>query len=63
MTTAENIFAPAHMNRQKASAVAALGLVYAKEGKIQTATEHEPIYLRLSQAERERLEKEKGKSS
>ncbi len=63
MTTAEYIFAPAHMNRQKASAVAALGLVYAKEGKIQTATEHEPIYLRLSQAERERLEKEKGKSS
>ena len=29
-----------------------------KEGKIQTAAEHEPIYLRLSQAERERAEKE-----
>ena len=62
MTKAEYLFAPAHMNRQKASAVAALAQVYAKEGNIQTATEHEPVYLRLSQAERERMEKEKGKN-
>ncbi len=50
-------FAPAHMNRQKAGAVAALGLVYAKEGKAVSAEEFRPIYLRKSQAEREREEK------
>ena len=51
-------FAPAHVNKQRASAVAALGLIYYKEGKIQTAVEHNPDYLRVSQAERERAEKE-----
>lgn len=53
-------FAPAHMNRQRAGAVGALAFTYYKEGKIQTAAEHRPDYLRLSQAERERLEKEKA---
>ena len=38
-------FAPAHVNRQRAAAVAALAEVYYKEGKIQTAEEHEPEYL------------------
>lgn len=52
-------FAPAHMNRQRASAVAALGILYYKEGKVQTAEEHKPDYLRVSQAERERAEREK----
>ena len=47
-------FAPAHLNRQRAGAVAALGAVYYKEGKIQTPEEHQPEYLRVSQAERER---------
>ena len=50
-------FAPAHVNKQRASAVAALGMVYYKEGKIQTAAEHSPKYLRTSQAERERSER------
>lgn len=50
--------APAHRNRQSAASVAALAQVYYRQGKIQTAEEHEPEYLRLSQAERERLEKE-----
>lgn len=50
-------FAPAHLNKQRAAAVAALGLIYYQEGKVQTAAEHKPDYLRLSQAERERLEK------
>lgn len=50
-------FAPAHMSRQRASAVAALGMCYIKEGKYETAAEHKPDYLRLSQAERERAEK------
>ena len=50
-------FAPAHLSRQRASSVGALGLLYYKEGKIQTASEHGPEYLRLSQAERELNEK------
>ena len=49
--------APAHMNKQRAGAVAWLGLQYAAEGKTETAAEHRPDYLRLSQAERERKEK------
>ena len=52
-------FAPAHRNRQSASAVAALGMEYFRQGKAVPAAEHAPDYLRLSQAERERLEKEK----
>ena len=51
-------FAPAHVNRQRAAAVAALGLLYAAAGKFETATEPCPDYLRLSQAERERAERE-----
>lgn len=50
-------FAPAHLNRQRAASIAALGMVYLKQGKVQTAAEHAPEYLRMSQAERERLEK------
>ena len=50
-------FAPAHMNRQRASSVAVLGMQYIKEGRAETAAEHKPDYLRLSQAEREREEK------
>ena len=46
--------APAHVNRQRAAAVAALGAVYFSEGRIETAAEHKPDYLRKSQAERER---------
>ena len=51
--------APAHVNRQRAASVAALGAVYFAEGKTETAMEHKPDYLRKSQAEqgvrRERL--------
>ncbi len=52
-------FAPAHLNGQRAGAVGTLALQYLREGKIQTAAEHQPDYLRLSQAERERAEQEK----
>ncbi len=52
-------FAPAHLNKQRAGALAALALCYMHEGKTVSAEEHRPDYLRLSQAERERLEKEK----
>ena len=51
-------FAPAHLNKQRAGAVAALAEEYYKQGKIMDAAEHKPEYLRLSQAERERMEKE-----
>ena len=49
-------FAPACCNRQRAACVAALGEVLYEKGCIQTAEEHAPDYLRLSQAERERAE-------
>lgn len=52
-------FAPAHLSRQRAGAVAALGYRYMKEGKTESAAAHQPEYLRLSQAERERAEQEK----
>lgn len=64
MTDCEISFAPANMNRQRAASVASLGLEYYKAGKIESAMDHQPDYLRVSQAERERkerLEKE-GKS-
>ncbi len=49
-------YAPAHMNRQRAGAVAVLGGKYFMQGKTETAAEHGPNYLRQSQAERERNE-------
>lgn len=54
-------FAPLHLNRQHAGAVAALGMQYYSAGKIQSAMEHQPEYLRVSQAERERAEREAKK--
>ena len=53
-------FAPAHMKRQRAASVGMLGVKYYKAGKIETAMEHQPDYLRVSQAERERAEKERA---
>ncbi len=52
--------APAHLNRQRAAAVGMRAWDYVAEGRIQTATEHVPEYLRLSQAEREYAEKHKS---
>lgn len=46
-------FAPAHVNRQRAGSVAALGAWYYMQGRIETAEAHEPDYLRKAQAERE----------
>ncbi len=53
-------FAPSYMNRQRAAAVGALGIRYYKAGRFETAAEHKPEYLRVSQAERERAEREKN---
>lgn len=46
-------YAPAHMSRQRAGALAVLAERYYKEGRTETAAEHKPEYLRVSQAERE----------
>lgn len=53
-------FAPAFMNRQRAAVVGVLGTEYYKAGKYEPAAEHQPDYLRVSQAERERAEREKN---
>lgn len=52
-------FAPAHVNKQRAAAIAVRALDYWNAGiRGETAAEFAPVYLRLSQAERERREKE-----
>ena len=53
-------FAPSFMNRQRAAAVGALGIRYYEVGRYETAAEFRPVYLRKSQAERERAEREKN---
>lgn len=50
--------AKAHMNRQRAAALGVRAFDYIKEGKIESAADHKPDYIRLSQAEREKAEKE-----
>ena len=56
-------YAPAFANRQRAAVIATLGEIYFGEGKVETATSHAPEYLRLSQAERERMEQSTGVNS
>lgn len=51
-------FAPAHRRLQSAASVGAVALIYAKEGQFTEAKDHAPDYFRVSQAERERMEKE-----
>ena len=53
-------FSPVHLSKQRAGAVGALGIIYYKKGLMDNADAHEPVYLRLSQAERELMEKEKA---
>ncbi len=50
-------FAPVHSNKQRAASVASLGMKLANFEKQVNASAFYPEYLRLSQAERERLEK------
>lgn len=56
LATVPITFAPPHMSRQRAGAVGALAFKYYSEGKVESAADHKPDYLRLSQAERERQE-------
>ncbi len=62
MAGREISFAPAHLNKQRAGAVAALAVSYVREGRTESAAAHRPDYLRLSQAERERAEREKAEA-
>lgn len=50
-------FAPPHLMLQRAASLAEYALVLQKQGKVQSAKEHQPVYLRQSQAERERSER------
>lgn len=59
-TRVRAVFAPAGINRQRAGAVAELGKKYFLQGRVETAAQHAPDYLRLSQAERERKMKNSG---
>lgn len=52
-----HFYAPANISKQRAGSVAVLGKMYYNKGITETAESHEPVYLRLSQAERERNEK------
>jgi len=56
-------FAPAHLARQRAGALGVLAARYYREGKGCLAGEFAPVYLRLSQAEREREERLKAAAS
>ncbi len=51
--------APLHRARQSAAAVASLGRLYYEQGRTVDGAVFVPEYLRLSQAERERAEKER----
>lgn len=50
-------YAPLHMNRQSAGALSALAFEMAKRGETVDSYLHRPVYLRETQAERERKEK------
>jgi len=61
-TTVPFSFAPIHASKQRAGALAARAIELYKAGVTETAAEHEPDYLRLSQAERELKEKQAGEN-
>lgn len=58
--TVPYLFAPAACNRQRAAALAGLAFEYANRGLYTDPDMHRPEYLRLSQAERERLSKQEN---
>ncbi len=57
LLTVSYLEAPPHVNRQRASSLAALAIEYIRQGRTQSAAEHHPDYLRVSQAERERAKR------
>ena len=61
--TADYAFAPAHMNKQRAGSVAAAAQVRYAAGQYEEGDTFAPEYLRQSQAERERAEREKANTA
>ncbi len=57
MIEVPHLYAPAHMNKQRAASIGVRALDYWKEGIYTDADSFAPDYLRLSQAERERMER------
>ncbi len=55
----EHYYAPASVNRSKASSLAVLASKYYREGKFVSATQYAPDYLMLPQAEKELKERQK----
>ncbi len=55
--------APPFASRQRAGALGCLALEYARQGKCEHASVYAPEYLRLSQAERERMERKTMQSA
>lgn len=55
-------FAGVQHNLQRAASVGALGLKYLKEGRGEAAEELSPVYLKMTQAERERMERLRRKN-
>lgn len=53
-------FAPFQKREQSATAVAACAFKMYEKGQVDTAKSHKPIYLRPSQAEMEKMERESG---
>ncbi len=52
------LFAPSYMSRQRAAMVGYAALEYVRSGRTESAEAHRPDYLRVSQAERERAERQ-----
>ncbi len=59
--TAPHSYAPAHLSQQRAGSVAVRGLDLYRLGKTETAAQHRPDYLRVSQAERVRAQSQGSK--
>ncbi len=58
-TETDYVFAAPHLAYPRAGAVGALAEIYYREGKTESASAHRPEYLRVSQAERELMARDK----
>lgn len=63
LVSVDYIFAPSHMNRQRAASFSYLAMEKLSRGEVVKCEDHAPDYLRLSQAERERNEGIRNKGS
>lgn len=57
----KHYYAPASMNRHKASTLGTIAEIYYKNGKTETAKEHKPEYLRLPRQKEIKGKNERGK--